>query len=111
MEQIHPDIDWDFSAFPLADIPDRGRGRQALLDEVLATYMSGWRDLRQEIVEVIDAGDDLVVIVHETVRIRGSDAELERDISHVGTIEGGKLTRWRVYETREEALEAAGLSE
>jgi ketosteroid isomerase-like protein len=107
---VHPDIEWDFSAYPLADLPTTGRGRLALLD-LIRTYMSGWRDLRQEITEVIDTGDDILVVIHETVGLRDSDATLERDVSHLWTIERGQWTRWRNYQTRHEALEAAGLSE
>jgi ketosteroid isomerase-like protein len=108
---VHPDIEWDFSAYPLADLPTLGRGRDALLTEVIQTYLSGWRDLRQEITEMVDAGDDVLVVIHETVGLRGSDAVLERDVSHLWTVEDGKWTKWRLYATREEALEAAGLSE
>ena len=107
---VHPEIEWDFSAYPLADLPTVGRGRTALLG-VIETYMSGWRDLRQEITEVIDAGDDVLVVIHETAGLRGSDAVLERDVSHLWTVEDGVWTRWRLYATREEAFEAAGLRE
>jgi ketosteroid isomerase-like protein len=110
-EWVHPDIEWDFSAYPLADLPTVGRGRDALLNQVIATYMSGWRDLRQEITEVVDAGDDVIVVIHESVGLRESDAVLEREVSHVWTIREGKWTMWRLYETRDEALKAAGLSE
>ncbi len=108
---VHPEIEWDFSAYPLADLPTVGRGRTALLADVIETYMSGWRDLRQEITEVIDAGDDVLVVIHETAGLRGSETVVERDVSHLWTVEDGVWTRWRLYATREEALEAAGLSE
>ena len=108
---VHPDIEWDFSAYPLADLPTVGRGRAALLTDVIETYLSGWRDLRQEITEVIDAGSDVLVVIHETVRLGESDATLERDVSHLWTVEERRWTRWRLYATRAEALEAAGLSE
>jgi ketosteroid isomerase-like protein len=111
VEWVDPDIGWDFSAYPLADLPTVGRGRDALLKEVLATYYSGWRDLRQEIREVIDAGDDVIVVIHETARLLGSDAALEREVSHVWTVREGKWIFWRLFATREEALEAAGLRE
>jgi ketosteroid isomerase-like protein len=106
---IHPEIEWDFSAYPLADIPSRGRGREEVLTEVIATYYSGWRGYEAQISEIIDAGDDVVVIQHEVVRVGDSDAPLERDTFHVWTIRDRKWVGWRIYPDRESALEAVGL--
>ena len=108
---VHPDITWDFSAYPLADLPSKGQGREALLSEVIETYFSGWVDYRGEIVETIDVGDDVVVILHEKARMRGSEVTLERDVAHVWTVREGKWVRWLILPDRDAALEAAGLSE
>ena len=43
--------------------------------------------------------------------MRDSDSALERDLHGVWTIHDGVVVRVRVYKTRTEALEAAGLSE
>src|SRR5215218_3864963 len=73
IDAIDRDIEWDISAHPLPDVPNRGRGREQLLNEVFATYFSGWLDYRPEIRETIDAGDDVVLVLHETARLRDSD--------------------------------------
>jgi ketosteroid isomerase-like protein len=109
-DYLHPEIEWDFTAYPLADLPSTGRGREDLLT-VIATYLSGWIDLRQEIVETVDCGDDVVVIVHETARVRDSDTELEREVAHVWTIRDQQWVYWRILPDREAALKAAGGSE
>jgi ketosteroid isomerase-like protein len=111
IEWVDPDISWDFSAYPLADLPTSGRGREPLLSDVLDTYFSGWLDYKGEIVEAIDAGDDVVVIIHEAARLRNSDVMLERDVAHVWTFSDGKWVFWRILPDREAALEAAGLRE
>jgi ketosteroid isomerase-like protein len=67
-----------------------------------------------EPVEVIDAGDDTVIVVmRASGRPKGTSAEAELTLSFaaVSTIRDGKIARAREYWTREEALEAAGLSE
>jgi ketosteroid isomerase-like protein len=92
IDWIDRDIGWDFSAYPLADLPSIGRGRDELLRDVLDIYFSGWLDYRGEIVETVDAGDDVVVIIHEAARMRDSDAVLERDVAHVWTFREGKWT-------------------
>jgi ketosteroid isomerase-like protein len=109
IEWVDPEIGWDFSAYPLADLPTRGRGRQELLSDVLDTYFSGWLDYEGEIVETADAGDDIVVVIHEAARMRGSDTMLERDVAHIWTFRDGKWVFWRILPDREAALEAAGL--
>jgi ketosteroid isomerase-like protein len=109
IEFVDPDIEWDFTAYPLADIPARGRGREAVIAEVIDVYYSGWVDYQAEITELVDAGEDTVVIQHETVHMRGTKTALERDIFHVWTIRDRKWTLWRNYPTREAALEAVGL--
>ena len=53
-------------------------------------YFSGWLDYKGEIVETVDAGDDVVVIIHEVARLRDSDAVLERDVAHIWTFREGK---------------------
>ena len=62
----------DVSAPPLPDFPNPGTGRDALVGQ-LGAYLSGWNDYETSIKELIDRGDDLIAIVHERARIRGSD--------------------------------------
>ena len=110
LETIDPDIEWDLSAYPLVDWPDHGKGRQELLKQV-TQYVAGWVGHHQEVRELIDAGDDVVAVVHETARMRESGATLDRDLIFVFTLREGRAVRWRVFETKEDALEAVGLSE
>jgi ketosteroid isomerase-like protein len=95
-------------------IDDRGpiHGKDAL-----RAYAEDWAemfdDVRFEPVEVIDAGDDTVIAVMRlSGRPKGTSAEaLRLSVAGVNTIRDGKIARSREYWTREEALEAAGLSE
>ena len=106
-ELYHEDVEWDLSAAPLVDLPTRGSGRDELL-RLFGRYLSGWRDYRAEVAELIGAGDDVIIVLHETVSIGASDTPLEREIFHVYTYRDGRVARWRLYETREEALAATG---
>ncbi len=91
-------------------VADRGTGRDELV-QFFATYISMWRRYEATLKELIDAGDEVVVVIHETVHARDSDAPIERDLIQVMTVREGKALKMRVYETRKEALEAAGLTE
>jgi ketosteroid isomerase-like protein len=111
IDAIDRDVEWDISAHPLPDVPNRGRGREQLLNEVFATYFSGWLDYRPEIRETIDAGDDVVLVLHETARLRDSDTALDRDLVQVWTMREGRSVFLRVFPTKATALDALGLSE
>jgi ketosteroid isomerase-like protein len=109
-ELIDPEIEWDYSAFPGLDIPVRGRGREDYL-RLMDRYVRAWSDYDMAPKELIDAGDDVVVVLHETIRIRGTEGFVERDSALVWTIRNGSAVRVRAYPTKREALEATGLSE
>jgi ketosteroid isomerase-like protein len=109
-EVLHPDIEWDISAHPLPDVPDRGQGRDELL-AFLSTYFSGWNDYRSELRELVDAGDDFVAVLHETVRMGETGTDLERDLVQVWTVRDGSWVVLRVFPTKQAALAALGLAE
>jgi ketosteroid isomerase-like protein len=109
LETIDPDIGWDISAHPLPDVPNHGQGREALLTDMLATYLSGWNDYSSELKELIDAGDHVVAVIHETAKMRETGVALDRDLVQLWTIREGRVTFLRVFRTKAEALEAAGL--
>ena len=103
-------MEWDQPTYPLVDFPDRGVGRDNLLD-ALANYFSGWTSYRGEATEFIDAGENVVSVAHEKARIRDSGAIVERDLFHVWTLRDGVCVKWQTFQTRKQALEAAGLSD
>ena len=110
IEAYAEDVEWDLSAYPLVDLPSRGSGRDQLFD-TFANYFSGWKNYSPEAREYIDAGENVVVVLHEEATVADTDVVLERDVSHVWTLRDGLVVKWRIFETRQEALEAAGLSE
>ena len=112
LETIDPDIGWDISAHPLPDVPNQGRGREAFATDMFATYLSGWNDYSAEIREAVEAGDDnVLVVLHETATMRQTGVTLDRDLVQLWTVRGRRGTFLRVFKTRAEALEAAGLRE
>jgi ketosteroid isomerase-like protein len=108
---IDPDVGWDISMHPLPDVPNHGRGRDALVTDMLAVYMSGWTDYSVELKEMVDAGDHVVLVLQETAKMGDSGVPLDRDLVHVWTVRDGRATFLRVFRTKAEALEAVGLSE
>jgi ketosteroid isomerase-like protein len=70
--------------------------------------LEAWDERRLEAEELIDAGDDVVVLLHEYRRGRGSGVELETDTAVVVAVSGGRVVRVQGYMDRGVALEAAG---
>src|SRR5262245_13324708 len=91
---------------------DRGpiRGKRAL-----RAYLEDWIDTfdgyRIEPVELIDGGDDRVVaVLRFGGRAKRSGIEVDQTMGVVFEIRDGRIARGREYATRDEALEAAGMS-
>ena len=61
--------------------------------------------------DFIDAGDRVVAVLHVYAKGRHSGVDVERLDGAVWTLRGGKAVRLDYYGSREQALEAVGLSE
>ena len=85
---------------------------QAEIDETFeAEDLEAWEERRLEAEEFIDAGDEVVVLLHEYRRGRGSGVELEGKTAVVISVSGGRVSRIQGYLDRGAALEAAGVRE
>jgi ketosteroid isomerase-like protein len=74
-------------------------------------WLDTFDDFRAEAVELIDAGEKVIAILRISGRAKLSGVETDLTYAAVYTIRDGKIARGREYETRAEALEAAGMSE
>jgi ketosteroid isomerase-like protein len=98
----------------LPALPDAGVyiGRDAVRRwwaQMLDSFEEG---LRFEADQVIDAGDDRVVLANHGVgRGRGSGATVEMSFSSVLTLSEGKNAKLIVYSEHADALQAAGVQE
>ena len=110
----HPEIEWDTSrpGTP-GDMAGSGvyRGHDGLR-KWFRSWHDAWDDLVDDCEELTDAGERVVSVSTMRARGRTSGANVtSRRYSGVWTIREGKVTRVVWFATREEALEAAGLSE
>jgi uncharacterized protein len=103
-KRLHPEIEWRTTP----EVPFMGN--YAGLDEFLRgmeEWTSAFEDVTTRVVEMIDAGEN--VIVHHRMRGRGRDSGVEVDLAiyQVVAVRDGQLVRMHDYTSREEALEAA----
>ena len=107
LDGIDPEIEYDLTHFPEGRVYHGHDG----VREAFQTWMGAFDEYRQDR-EVIAATDDtLVVAVNEYGRGKASGAEVLRTTYGLWTMRKGRAIRIIFFETRDAALEAAGLSE
>jgi ketosteroid isomerase-like protein len=85
-------------------------GREAVT-QALDMDFDIWAERRLELREAIDAGDQVVALVHEYRRGKGSGVVVEADIALVYGFKEGRVVRIVPYMSQADALQAAGGSE
>jgi ketosteroid isomerase-like protein len=108
-DYFDPDVVWDTSA---SDWPTAGilRG-YAGVERFFRDWLPTWRDFQVENREYLDAGDSVMVVFRQSGTGRGSGIQIDREFFGIYDLKKSKVVRFRMYDSREEALEAAGLSE
>jgi ketosteroid isomerase-like protein len=107
-ELLDEAVELDFRAFPVPDSPIL-RGKNAVVKWSHRCWGT-WDEYALEAIEIIDAGERVVVVQSERGRGRESGVRLERVWAAVYTVQDGKVVRFQSFKTRDEAREAAGLS-
>jgi ketosteroid isomerase-like protein len=78
----------------------------------VANQMEVLKEMWMRLDEFIDVDEDCFIVgITFGGQARHTAIPFEMHPFHVLTLRDGKILRWRVYLTREEALEAVGLSE
>jgi ketosteroid isomerase-like protein len=107
-----PKIVFDLST---SGIPGLGvyRGYQ----EVKSFFEDDWfqtfpfEEWEQELDELIDHGDQVIGMSRQRGRGKSSGVDAELQIAQIATLRDGQIARVDTYLDRDQALEAAGLSE
>jgi ketosteroid isomerase-like protein len=108
---VDPEVEWTFSGSAQMPGTDKVyRGHEGVR-RFWSEFIDPWESLRIEITDTREAGDTLVVFVKFHGVGMGSGVELTVPFVHLMTYRNHKLLRFRAYADRDEALEAAGLSE
>jgi ketosteroid isomerase-like protein len=113
-EFYDPEIEWDASNVGqlIPDLAGVYRGHEGVRT-YWRRWLSAWSDLHFDIQDVVDAGDQVVLLVRNQ-RQWGRHSGIATEFPPYGmvfTIRDGKVIRWESFPDQESALEAAGLSE
>ncbi len=105
---LDEDVEWDYvGAFPEIQTAHGS----AEVREFLREWSEAFEDFSFQAEEMVDGGDSVVVRVRQSGRGKETGAHVESDGWQVFTLRNGKVVHCRGYDTKAQALEAAGLSE
>jgi ketosteroid isomerase-like protein len=110
MEGFHPDVVWEVpDIFPEAQNVYHGH-------EGVRRFWAEWREVfpefKIEVEEVIESGDNVIVMARVIGRGRDSGAEVASPtFPHIWTIEDGTAMAMKMLPTRASALEFVGIDE
>jgi ketosteroid isomerase-like protein len=108
-----PKVEIDASRLGVAGLAGEGRvyhGHDGLR-RFFREWHEAWEEVEYDYRELLDAGDHVLSVLTYRGRGRASGAEVEMPVLIMETFRSGKIVRVVWFLTREEALEAAGLSE
>jgi ketosteroid isomerase-like protein len=111
---IDPEIEWDATGARdlVPDLADVYRGYEGVRT-YWRRWFEAWRGLEFEVQDVLDAGDEIVVLIRNQ-RQWGRYTDIATELppyALVYTFRDGKIVRWRAFPEQDEALKAVGLSE
>jgi ketosteroid isomerase-like protein len=109
LELYDPEIRLE-SFMPDAAEPVVAEGREGIR-RFMREFLASWRNYRYIGDDFRDAGDKVFVGGRQAATGRQSGVEVEHEMHTVWTFRGGRVTGLKFTPYREEALEAAGLSE
>ncbi len=105
-----PEVVWDTKHF--RDWPESAyRGVEGVM-RFLTEWLEVWGDYEVDVDDVLAAPDGRVVsLIRQRGKGRHSGLAMTLDMAQIATIRDGKIIRFDNYDNREEAIEAAGLSD
>ena len=112
VEPLDPQIEWDVTRSPAEDVRGSYEGLEGVA-EFWRRWLSAWKTVEVGEPEFFDGGDK-VLSWFAGQRNVGRRSGIEVDNPPFGwlyTFQGGKVVHGALYLDKEEALEAAGLSE
>ena len=101
------DAEFDATAIPGFGVI---RGREQAL-AAFGEYGAAFEDWRIEPVELVDAGDQVVAVVRDGGRMKGTGDTIFNRFTHVWTFRGERVSRWKTFTDHTQALEEVGLHE
>lgn len=102
LDLVHPDVEWR------AAQDSKSHRGHAGVERSVSSWHEVWDDYEFEIEELVDAGDDVLVVISSRARGKGSGVEVKNRLYRVCTVREGKIARMIEYSRRGDAVRALG---
>jgi uncharacterized protein len=79
--------------------------------EFITAWMEPWDTYEHDLEALLDAGDEVVTILHVSGTASMSGAAVDMRVGHIWALSDGTVVRVTLYSDPSKALEAAGLRE
>ena len=79
------------------------------LRQVMADWIGTWADWSIELLDAREADGLVLATAAQRGRGKGSGAPMQNEVAFLFTLRAGTITRWQMFHSEREALEAAGL--
>ncbi len=101
LELLDPDIEWHEPG----DSPEAGthQGRDSF-ERFLRSWIDSFDGFQVEPEQVVERGEKLIAVVHQSGRGRASGIRVDAQLAHVWTVESGRAVRWESVADPEDAL-------
>jgi ketosteroid isomerase-like protein len=109
-EIMAPDFVWDMSKFSGWPEQDLYRGIEGARS-FIADWSGAWDGWQLNVEAFHDAGDRVVVLLHQRGRSKATGLPVDMSFAQVYTLREGKQTRMEMYADPDTALKAVGLEE
>jgi ketosteroid isomerase-like protein len=97
---FHPEVEWHWPpGTPGAGVFHGHEG----IDRGLAIWVESWGEFRMEPQELIEDGNDILVMVRYRLRGAGSGIDLEHPVAHLIRLEDGLIRAWWMFGDPEKA--------
>jgi len=98
---LDPDIEWHEPE----PSPEAGTySGRASFERFLRSWIDSFDGFQVEPEQVVERGDKLIAVVHQSGRGRASGVRVDARLAHVWTIKEGRAVRWEAVAAPEDAL-------
>ena len=102
LDVLDPEVEWRAAQDSKSHLGHAG------VERSVNSWFEVWDDYEAEIEELIDAGDDVLVVISSRACGKGSGVTVKHRYYRVYTVHEGKIVRMLEYSKRSEALQALG---
>jgi ketosteroid isomerase-like protein len=108
---LDPDVAWEENHPVWPGLDAVYRGHAGVARWLKEAVLEPWQSFENEVLDYTDLGDHVLMLSHLRGKGRWSGVEVDMPIYNLFTVSDDKVVRRRIYEKRDEAIEAAGLSD